>query len=312
MANKVLDKNDTTKNVGLIVQKEGHSTKICPVCGEPGTPVDRTPNPKYPHLVYRYYEHAVKLPSGRWGAKYCYVGRVTHSTKSAENATSASSHSAKNIVQKVDANKTSPPGEPTHSTNFCTMSDMFERAKYLPGYRSKGYTTLGDMKRLGLIISDFSAEELDRWEEEGLTGLKNHLNEKVGSIYYRCECGEKIDQVDLFFKHKGKCPKCGKQIVKKENWDIVHNVYNIVHKIEKVKERKKCGNCEFFVPAKGLDVGVCRKTGKTKHESEFCDSNIPGLIPSKIETSPQEALLNRFLLEARKKLTKGQIYKKHK
>jgi len=33
--------------------KSSHSTKICPVCGEPGTP-------KYPHLVYRYFEHAVK------------------------------------------------------------------------------------------------------------------------------------------------------------------------------------------------------------------------------------------------------------
>jgi len=406
---KLESRSHSTKNDKLIVQKEGHSTKthstkICPVCGEPGIPVDRTPNPKYPHLVYKYFEHAVKLPSGRWGAKYCYVGRVTHSTKSAESATSASSHSTKNIVQKLDkhqlivqthstkneqlieqkddVSKAGPPGGPTHSTNFCTMNDVdsvdqsvvddveikvghyvkslqisarpkwsfnpflkqwfservLGRALHLccgltnfpfavnididvkskadiiadmfhlplrsnifdtiicdppyrlaihkrsdwvyemkrvirnrpgnrillktdfipffgkewklkeleiytgkrwwvpislllhynmdlkPQYRldtflskkEKGYTTLGDMKRLGIITSDLNPEELDELEEESLTRIKKHLDEKVGLVFYRCECGARINQVDLFLKYKGKCPKCGKQIVKKE------------------------------------------------------------------------------------------------
>ena len=277
-----------------IREKIGRVT--CPKCGKSGIMYVKTPVVDRENLRYVYVAHSVKV-DGKWTSRYCYVGPESI---------------VQNIVQKVDTSKDAVPlGGSGHCTKLivqkpkepethCTKNrDIVQIAKQLPGYRSKGYTTLGDMKRLGIIYSNMSPEELDKFEEEGLARIKKYLYEKVGAIYYRCECGRKIDQVDLFFKFEGKCPKCGRQIVKRE-------------RIEKVKERKKCRDCEFFVPAKGLDVGVCRKTGKIKHESKFCDSNIPGLIPSKIEMSPQEALLNRFLLEARKKLTKGQTYQKHK
>ena len=267
------------------------SSKICPKCGRPGFPGKKTVRNKVGEpYVHEVFGHIV-VRNGRRTIKWCYIRRLDGVSK----FTNTCQKPSKGVSKKQDNLLT-----PTQGVSKLTNTpSIFEKAKQLPGYRSKGYTTLGDMKRLGLIISDLSPEELDEWEEEGLTRVKQHLKERVGTVYYHCVCGEKIDQVDLFLKYRGKCPNCGKQIVKKE-------------KIEKMKERKKCGDCEFFVPAKGLDVGVCRKTGKTKHESEFCDSDIPGLIPSKIETSPQEALLNHFLLEARKKLTKGQTYQKHK
>ena len=281
-----------------IREKIGRVT--CPKCGKPGIMYVKTPVVDRENLRYVYVAHSVKA-DGKWTSRYCYVGpepivqNIVQKVDTSKDAVppGGSGHCTKLIVQK--------PKEPkTHCTKHCTKNrDIVQIARQLPGYKSKGYTTLGDMKRLGLIISDWSPEKLDEWEEEGLTRVKEYLKERVGTVYYHCVCGEKIDQVDLFLKYRGKCPKCGKQIMKRE-------------RIEKVKGRKKCRDCEFFVPAKGLDVGVCRKTGKTKHESEFCDSDIPGLIPSKIETSPQEALLNRFFLEARKKLTKGQTYQKHK
>lgn len=39
---------------------------------------------------------------------------------------------------------------------------------------------------------------------------------------------------------------------------------------------------------------------------------IPGLKLSKIEVTPREAFVNSLILEARKKITRGQIYHKHK
>ena len=289
--------------------------EVCPVCGKLGFPARKTVRNKVgTPYTYVVFGHHVVRDGGKRSIKWCYVKLDVSQSKDqgvskkrdnlltlcedssgVSKFTNTCQKSSKGVSKKQDNLLT-----PTQGVSKLTNTpDMFEKAKQLPGYRSHGYTTLGDMKRLGLIISDWSPEELDEWEEEGLTRVKQHLKERVGTVYYHCVCGEKIDQVDLFLKYRGKCPKCGKQIVKRE-------------RIEKVKERKKCRDCEFFVPSKGLDVGVCRKTGKTKHESEFCDSDIPGLIPSKIETSPQEALLNRFLLEARKKLTKGQTYQKHK
>jgi len=56
--------------------------------------------------------------------------------------------------------------------------DFWKKVKDLPGYKKRGYTTLGDMKRLGLIISDKTPEELDEIEEEGLTRGKQEKQEK--------------------------------------------------------------------------------------------------------------------------------------
>ena len=187
---------------------------ICPKCGRPGIMYVKTPVVDRENLRYVYVAHSVKV-DGKWTSRYCYVGPEPI---------------VQNIVQKVDTSKDAgPPGGPSHCTKLivqkpkqsethCTKNrDIVQKAKQLSGYRSKGYTTLGDMKRLGIITSDLSPEKLDKLEEESLTRIKKHLDEKVGLVFYRCECGARINEVDLFLKFKGKCPKCNKQIVKRRD-----------------------------------------------------------------------------------------------
>ena len=167
------------------------SNEICPKCGRPGFPGKKTVRNKVGEpYVYEVFGH-IEERNGRRTIKWCYIRRLDGVSK----FTNTCQKSSEGVSKKQD--------------NLLTPQQ-------LPGYQSKGYTTLGDMKRLGIIISDLSPEELDKWEEEQLTRIKEDLHKKVGSIHYRCKCGEKINQVDLFLKFKGKCPKCGKQIVKKE------------------------------------------------------------------------------------------------
>ena len=168
------------------------SSKICPKCGRPGFPGKKTVRNKVGEpYVYEVFGH-IEVRNGKRTIKWCYIRRLDGVSKFT------------NTCQK-------PKGVSKKQDNLLTPQKLDD----LPGRRAHGFTTLGDMKRLGIIISDFSAEELDRLEEESLTRIKEDLHKKVGSIFYHCECGEKINQVDLFLKFKGKCPKCGKQIVKR-------------------------------------------------------------------------------------------------
>jgi len=74
-----------------------------------------------------------------------------------------------------------------------------------------------------------------------------------------------------------------------------------------------CEECEWFEDNRcswqeNAAIFTCHFQPKKK---DNC-SQIPGLKPSKIKVTPQEAIVNSLILEARKKMTRGQIYHKHK
>jgi len=168
----------------------------------------------------------------------------------------------------------SSTGHKNPQQQLCPIADIkpmstpniIQKLDELPGRQAQGYTTLGDMKRLGLIFSDLTPKELDEFEEKEIARIKEHVRKSVGDIFYRCVCGQKISQIDLFLKYRGKCPKCNRQIVKR--------------RFEKEKqEERRCKDCPKFIRrSKGLDIGTCTITHATRHENETCNVK-RGVVP---------------------------------
>ncbi|RLI47617.1 hypothetical protein DRO69_00250 [Candidatus Bathyarchaeota archaeon] len=89
--------------------------------------------------------------------------------------------------------------------------------------------------------------------------------------------------------------------------------YETPRKLRKTDEASLCEECEWFEDNRcswqeNAAIFTCHFQPKKK---DNC-SQIPGLKPSKIKVTPQEAIVNSLILEARKKMTRGQIYHKHK
>jgi len=145
---------------------------VCPKCLKPGTMYVKTPDLNYPNLKYLYVAHSVK----KTGSKGSYWTSKYCYVGSFEKVI-VQKRKKKDIVQK-----TGRVVEPGVGEEQLIVQKAGETANTL-----------------------YKNFELPK-------KVRKEIKSKVGTISFKCECGEIVEYFDLI-PTGGKCPRCGVKLI---------------------------------------------------------------------------------------------------